>query len=141
MKVCFIITGSILFLYFLLILPYSLVLYNLRYNDYNSGICNITNSSIIENDYLYKFDGIFNIKNCSQKLEMCCNNEKYWKEYYNNSTVECYYNSDCDIIPEIYIDTTYSFLQISAFISGIFLGIFLIYYCENKKKTNYTLIN
>ena len=131
----------ILFGYFIVILPYSMVNYGARYNNYSLADCELSNTTIESLDFLFSFDSIYEVQNCSKKVEICCNNKDYWIEYSKNNKTKCYYNDKCDIIPEIILDYTLNFLEISSFIAGVFFSICLIYYCETRKNREYTIIN
>ena len=144
MNSCILLIPTFLFLYFIVVLPCSYVLHGMRYDDYKLDLCQLHNTSISPEGSLYEFDSNFSIKNCSRQIELCCNHKQYWLDYIKTDNISCFYNNKCDIIPEIIIDRTYTLLQVSSFIAGAFLAIFIIYYFEQKKqnrKNQYISLN
>lgn len=134
MPSCILLIPTFLFLYLIVVLPCSYVLHSMRYDDYKLDICHLNNNSILPGDNLYKLDSNFSVKNCSRQIELCCNHKEYWLDYIKRENTSCFYNNKCNIIPEIIIDRTYTLLQVSSFIAGVFLAIFIIYYFEQKKQ-------
>jgi hypothetical protein len=131
----------ILFGYFIFFLPYTMLFYNSRYEDYIRSNCSLINGTIDTDGILYNFNSIYEVKNCSKEIDICCNHKNYWLDYSKENYTNCYYNKECDIIPEIILDYTLNFLEITSFIAGVFFAISLIYYCENSKKHHYIVIN
>jgi hypothetical protein len=131
-------------IYFIISLPYSMYQYNSRYADFNSGMCEIENSTIIPDDFLYQFSANFTINNCTQNIEVCCSNYNYWLTLMESNQTRCHYNQDCIIVPDFIENTNLGFFEISSFVTGVLFALNIIFYYEYKKIQNnsdYEVIN
>lgn len=121
-------------LYFVISLPISVYEYFSRYNNYHLDNCFFENYNIVYDYGLYKLDSNITVKNCTQKLNICCSDYNYWNQIVSNNNTKCYYNNDCDIVPEFIKYSSFNLFQISSFIFGALLALNIIYYCESKRQ-------
>jgi hypothetical protein len=122
-------------IYFIITLPLSIIQYVSRYSDYDIGNCIFDDYNIESNDGLYQLNSNLTVNNCTQELSICCNDFNYWKNIISNNNTKCYYNKECEIIPEFIKYTSFNIFQISSFIFGALLALNIIVYCElNRKK-------
>lgn len=124
-------------LYFIITLPISIIQYVSRYSEYDIGNCIFNSYNIEFNDGLYQLNSNLTVNNCTQELSICCNDFDYWLNIIDNNNTKCYYNKNCEIIPEFIKYTSFNLLQISSFIFGALLALNIIIYCESKRKKIY----
>lgn len=127
----------VLGLYFVITLPISLYQYNSRYDDYKTGKCIFNDYQLIPTDGLYKLNSNITVNNCTEDLSICCNNYNYWNQTINKNNTNCFYNQNCDIIPEFIKNTSFNLFEISSFIFGVLFAINIIVLCESKRRIIY----
>jgi len=136
--------SSLLFLslYFIISFPISLYQYSNRYLNFKIGECIFNDYSIIY-DYslydhsLYKLSSNITVNNCTREINVCCSDYNYWNKTIEKNNTQCYYNQECDIIPDFIKNTTFNLFEISSFIFGILLALNIIVYRESKRKIMY----
>lgn len=127
----------VLGLYFIITFPLSLYQYNTRYYDFKIGNCIFDDYKIIPIDNLYQLDSNITVNNCTQDLSICCNDYNYWNQSINKNNTKCYYNNECNIIPDFIKNTSFNLFEISSFIFGVLFALNIIIFCESKRRTIY----